>query len=423
MRKLVTLPAQVRALPGPPQLERLLQCPYAVLVVAGRSGSNLLQSHLDGHPQVAQIPSIWKFHDFLAASSRRVLDGPADLAHGFVDFPAHDQLFDTSCSTALSGQLGEDGSVIIAVDRVAFCAAMVSALGSSAVTPLRALYASVLAYEWCLGRDPDAFRVVLHHLHHGDWLWPGLLVDNYNLGGLKPSLETVAALKPDLLLVSLRDPGVIAHSYIAMTEVVGQGGAQRVEYYEHLLRLLVQDWLRARVAAGSDIATMGIRLEDMKADRAGTLSALCGLLGVDAADPALAATTFYGHAWTEDSWSAARRRRLGTDPEPERELPWQDAAFLWGAMGSLAGDIYPAALASADWNAVLERLVQAAGDPPFTLFRDMQVSDDARPSAVSLGWERVGFVERFRALADAQRLGPLLLCRRSNQLARLPLSA
>ncbi len=412
MPQLITLPAQERPLPTPADLGRLLRCRYAVMVVAGRSGSGLIQAHLDGHRQVFHIPAIFKFHDFLAARGDRLLARAPELARAFVDYPAHAPLFDTRQSIHVAGQLGEAGDVAIVIDRCMFQSAMVSALGSLPAEPRRALYAAVLAYEWCLGRRAAEARVVFHHLHHGDWLWPELLIDKYNLGGLAPMPALRASLKPDLLLISLRAPHDVLRSYPSLTAAVTDSGAERVDYYERLLRLLAQDWLRARVAAGSDIPTFGIRLEDMKADLAGTLSSLCEQLDVDASDPALLRTTYYGHAWTEDTWSVARKSRP-PPPQLDRDVCWQDEVFVMGGLAGLTDGAYPADVAFADWNGVLDRLVKAADEPPVTVFPDPQATASAPTAAADRMWDRIGFLERFRSLAAAQRLGPLNLCRRA----------
>jgi hypothetical protein len=410
MRPPIVLPAQSRPLPRPCDLDRLLACRYAVMFVAGRSGSGLIQAHLDGHRQIAQIPAIWKFHDFLTAESARAEATPAEFARAFVDFAAHAPLFDTRRSTNLAGQLGATGDVAILVNRGAFEAALVSALGVQVGGPRRALYAAVLAYEWCLGRDLDEARVVFHHLHHGEWLWPELLIETCNLGGLEPAADLRETLKPDLVLVPLRDPRAILRSYPAIAAGVTEGGAQATAFCERLVRLLPQDWLRARAAAASGSATRGVRLEDIKADLAGTFAALCRFLGVDDDDPALRAMTYYGHAWTEDTWSVARRSALAANRDLDRPLAWQDEAFAMGLLGPLVGAAYDVGEGCGDRDGVLHRLIQAADDPPVTLYPGFKLSTEGRRSATDLAWERVSFAERFCALAETLPPGALQLC-------------
>lgn len=422
MAILQTLPDRPRPLPTPGQLDRLLQVRYAVMIVAGRSGSGLIQSYLDGHRQVAQIPSIWKFHDFLAAYPALGQSDGAAAAEAFTRFAPHALLFDTRLSTNLGGQLGPGGDLAVLVDKGSFTAAMAAALAGGPLEPRRILCAAVLAYEWCLGRELGEFRCVLHHLHHGDWLWPELAPEPYNLSGLTPLPALRLALKPDLLLVSLRDPRAVLKSYPMLAAAIAETPQACVTYYELLLRLLAQDWLRARVAAGSDVPTAGVRLEDIKRDRAGTFAALCDRLGVDALDSALERTTFYGHAWTEDRWTAARNALQAKRPDLDVAPCWQDEAFLQALLGDLAEEAYPGTAGGGDWNALLDRLLRAADDPPYTLFADMKSTPEGRAAAATRAWDRIGFAERFRALAAAQRLGPLALCRPGTD-ARVAVSA
>lgn len=405
--RLLPLPLHDRPLPSPDDLGRLCRQRYAVLVVAGRSGSGLIHAYLDGHRQVAQIPAIWKFHDFLAAH-RQVLQAPPDAAAAaFVAFPAHALLFDTQLSAMHTGTLGPDGDLVVRIDQARFARALVSALGGPAGDARRLLCAVVLAYEWCLGRDLRDARAVLHHLHHGDWLWPELLIDRFNLGGADPIADPRGALKPDLLLVSTRTPLEILRSYPALAAAVTESGPARVAYFETLLRLLIQDWLRARAAAGSDIPTLAVRLEDMKADRAATLGALCRSLGVDAADPALAATTYFGQAWTEDSWSERRRAAVAAQPEIGAAASWQDEAFVLGGLAGLSDDLYPPTAAYGDRSRVLELLLKAASEPSVTLYPGFKVEAAGQAAAETAAWDRLGFLEEFRGLVACQRLGPL----------------
>ena len=406
--RLIHLPTEARPLPTPGDLDRLMRCPYAVIVVAGRSGSSLIHSYLDGHRQVAQFPQIVKFHDYLAATPAN--GTAAALARAFVVFSAHAPLFDTRRSIHVGGQLGVNGEIAITIDERSFVAAMTAALGDRTIDPRCAFYAAVLAYEWCLGRDLGEARVVLHHLHHGDWLWPDLLIDRYNLGGFQPSEAACASLKPDLLLVSLRAPRDILRSYPALTAAVTANGAERVQYYERLVRLLVQDWLRVRVAAAGNVATVGIRLEDIKSDRRGTFARLCALLGIDAGDPALDSTSYYGQAWTEDTWTAARNS-LAPMPGLDSDVAWQDEAFVMGALAGLTDGIYATDPRFVDWNTVLALLMQAAQDPPATLFPGLRATPDGAAAAADLVWDRIGFLERFRSLVESHPLGQPLLCR------------
>ncbi|MCK6453252.1 MAG: hypothetical protein L6R19_20740 [Alphaproteobacteria bacterium] len=414
MSEIIILPERVRPLPTAADLDRLMQCRYATLIITGRSGSSLIHACLDDHRQIAQIPSIWKFHDFLAANFDVLGASSGEVARAFIEFPAHDMLFDTRCPGSLAARLGKSGDVTILVGRGAFQHAMANALDGCPADPRRILYAAVLAYEWCRGRDTTDVRVVLHHLHHGDWLWPDLLIDRFNLFGLNPPHALQIGLRPDLLLVSLRSPHAILRSYPAIAVGVNPSGADQVKFHERLLRLLAQDWLRTRVAAASDMTAVGIRLEDLKADRRGTLGQLCRLLGVDADDPALDQETLYGYPWHEEAWTIARRRAIFENPGLDRDMFWQDELFAMGCLGTLAAEVYPEETMHRDRNDLLQNLIQAAAEPPPTLFPDHKTTVEARVPAMQMALQRVTFMNQFWSIVDAHSLGFIRLCRASH---------
>lgn len=412
MLKVRRLPDIARPLPTPADLERLVHAPYAVMVVAGRSGSGLIQAHLDGHRQVAQIPAIWKFHDFLSTRPDLLRAETEALARAFIEFPAHRALFETQLSVVVGSRIGDDGDLAIQIDHRAFAQALAAMLGiAGCADPRRMLVAIVLAYEWCLGRDIAAFRAVFHHLHHGDWLCPELLLDQYNLGGLRPLPALREALRPDLLVVSLRAPLDVIRSYPALAAAVASGSpGGAVGYSEQLMRLLPLDWLRTRVAAGSDIPTIGVCLEALKADRAGVLGRLCARMGTDPADPALAATTYYGEPWVDDNWSVARRETSTVNPALERIIGSQDEIYLMDMLCGLPEPVYPGPEPARDRNESMRLLTEAADNPPASLFQDFTITPAGRAAASSLAWDRVSYVDRFWTLHDGQRLGTLQLC-------------
>jgi hypothetical protein len=81
-----------------------------------------------------------------------------------------------------------------------------------------------------------------------------------------------------------------------------------------------------------------------------------------------------------------------------------------GLLGPLVGAAYDVGEGCGDRDGVLHRLIQAADDPPVTLYPGFKLSTEGRRSATDLAWERVSFAERFCALAETLPPGALQLC-------------
>mgnify|MGYP006270864623 FL=1 len=294
------------------------------MFVIGRSGSGLVHAFLDGHPEVLHIPHTFKFYDFVAANDD-LHDAAAEAwADRLLATPALAFLFDSSRSVIVGGRLGTDMGVTVLVDAVQFRAAFLSAVGTRRLTATEAFVGIVLAYGWAIGQDLNRVRVLFHHVHHGDWLWPEQLIDRSNCQP-PPKRPASAVLQADRYLVSVCDPDQALNSIVRFVAQLGLDTAAQIETREQLIRLLAQDWRRAHfLRAGTEIHA--VRLEDLRADALRTMRTCAAWLGIDASAPSLTALTYYGFEWFGDIYTSPSST---VKPVTTRRLPpWQDRIYL-----------------------------------------------------------------------------------------------
>ena len=201
----VRFPTASRPLPGPDTLEHVLACPMAQLIVAGRSGSVLIHAYLDGHPQVLHIPHTFKFFDFVAVNPDLLVLDAATVCRRFVESPLTHFLFDSAKSVIIGGRLGREVNVFVEVDRQRFCEAFVSLMRGASSTHRSVFCGLVAAFGWCTGQEPTRATVLLHHLHHGDWLFPDVLIDRSNCPEAA-SINGLGVLRPTRIIQAIRDP-------------------------------------------------------------------------------------------------------------------------------------------------------------------------------------------------------------------------
>jgi hypothetical protein len=296
------LPAESRSLPGPADLEHLLTLPLTQLIVCGRSGSMFLHALLDGHPEILQIPHIFKFYDYIASFQDFSVQDGQSLARAFVEAPAHEALFDSDASVLLRGRVGAALDTRVLIDRKAFSDAMASTLPGAGHDARRILCAILLAHAWCASKPVDCIKQLFVHVHHGDWLWPETIEERCNLQGIANS-EGLRWLAPDHLIITARNPvdqiRALEH-FIPKTDV---DATQYDPWVERYLRLLVQDWLRIELAQASGLNVKVIKLENLRMDLPGELQNLADWMGVRYLPAVLTSPTALGIPWWGDIYS------------------------------------------------------------------------------------------------------------------------
>lgn len=330
-RTVVTLPRVDRPLPTPSDFARVAACPIVQLIVAGRSGSAVLHAFLDGHPQIVHVPHTFKYYDFIACHPGVLSRPPGEIVATFAAWPAAQLLFDSSASVILGGRLGDALSTYIRYDLDRFREAFLAAIAGADVTERHVFLALVTAFAWCAGQDLSRATVVLHHLHHGDWVWPERLLDRSNIacGGLPP--DRTGALRADKYLIPIRAP---YDTYVAHTKFASRHGLSetaRLDLEDQLVRLLFQDWDRLAAARREGCDVHVVRLEDLRGDAGASVAACARWLGIDPDHESLRQLTFYGYPWhgdvfTEPSPVVHRTR-------PSRKASWQERWLCDVAVG------------------------------------------------------------------------------------------
>lgn len=345
-----------RPAPTPDDLKRSLELPLIQMVVCGRSGSMLVQALLDGNAQVLQIPHTFKFYDFVAAWTLFVGMTPDEVAKTFVEHAAHAALFDSEQSVLLRARLGEDMGTRVVFDRQAFAAAMARLLEGGPCSPRRVLYAAVLAYAWCAGRDLSRAKVIFMHLHHGDWHWPRILVEDCNIR-VQGTMDWYDVLPPDGVVVSIRNPADQIASYKNFVLRALQTTEERRSWYERYLRLLIQDWRRIALYAAVGVPFCTVQLEHLRLDKDSTMERLLGWMGLEPDPQAAAEPTIHGLPWWGDIYMQPTRVLNPPMPVARPSASDADAVFLYaGAPGAAAAQGYP----DLPLIALLNRLAQSS---------------------------------------------------------------
>lgn len=386
----ISLPAGSRPLPGPDTLEHVLGCSIAQLIVAGRSGSMLIHAYLDGHPEVLHIPHTFKYFDFVAANPDLLSLDAATLGGRFVESPLTPFLFDSAKSVLVGGRLGEEMNIYIEVDRRRFVEAFTSLMRGASITYRSAFCGLVAAYGWCIGQEPARARVLLHHLHHGDWLFPGVLIDRSNIPE-GASVDALTLLGPTRILQALRNPYDTFQSTVEFARKHQLSEAEVVQTQEKFVRLLVQDWFRWRLIQRVAGWCLTIRLEDLRRDTLAAMRRCAEALGIDPTAPTLGQLTLYGHAWMGDIYSTpAPTIRASAD---RRHVAWQDRAFLDDLLGSWIDEAGYTRSAVAAGASVLTRASVLAPSP--TLRHDGASVIERWRAASSTTTDRLHFVRRY----------------------------
>lgn len=142
----------------------------------------LLQSYLDGHPEILQDPGIFRFYDLRADHPELLEVAPSAAAVSIADYPNHARIFDTTGTVDGLGHLGPDHDTSVTVSRDAFASCLASLIASMDERSWGALRrATTLAYSWAAGLSWRDVYVIVQHLHHGDWLIPESVIDDFNL--------------------------------------------------------------------------------------------------------------------------------------------------------------------------------------------------------------------------------------------------
>jgi hypothetical protein len=261
-------------------MDHLCGLPWYALVTTGRTGSDFLQSLLDGHPEVLVFNGILLFHKKFWRPSLVVQSGVAtasDLLDEFVGVFI-EKLNSRYDFQERKDQLGENRDSSIKIDTAIFRAHAEAFLDGRSLDAKNVLLAVYGAYHVCLGRDPLLTRIIFHHVHHFD------------------ELDLLRTDVPDVsVVVTTRDPranfvsGVDNHRAFS-----GQKGESFILYY--INRIL----LDSAPCEERGLRYVAIRLEDLP--HPAILQSLADWLGVSF-HPCMLQSTWAGLQWYGDRLS------------------------------------------------------------------------------------------------------------------------
>ena len=148
-------------------MERLEALPSCALLTTGRTGSDLLQSLLDSHPDVLTFNGHLTFHSFWRRSICVAADNLAaqDLIDEFIGKHI-EKLKSRYDLPERKHQLGDQFGQSIDIDLDSFRSHAMGLLEGKEVDSRTILLAIYGAYALCLGQDLERKRLFFHHAHH-----------------------------------------------------------------------------------------------------------------------------------------------------------------------------------------------------------------------------------------------------------------
>jgi tetratricopeptide (TPR) repeat protein len=261
------------------------------LVHFGRSGTGLLHSLIDGHPEISTLPSVYLRGFFNAGVWKHLtIDGWRTMPQRFVQL--FDVLFDAHSPNPVPSKLGEqmpflgreEGMTVVGenhdeslcLDKKKFISEAVKLLqGLETVNPRTFLMVVHAAFEKVLGTK-TLKETVFYHIHNPD------------------DFATVNFLRhaPDARLVMMvREPKQNIDSWLR--EPIDENN-----YTKIVLRLINLLFTFDQIIFRTQ-DSVGVRLEDLKTKPEATMRALCKWMGVKES-PTLYEMTAQGKKWWGD---------------------------------------------------------------------------------------------------------------------------
>jgi tetratricopeptide (TPR) repeat protein len=278
--------------------DSLLPDKVVALLHFGRSGTGLLHSLIDSHPEITTLPSVYLRGYFNEGVWDKLsADGWRELPGRFADTFA--VLFDARSSKPIPSRLDEPSSFIgksegmtsvgensneyLSLDRAMFCVAALRLMeGMESIDPMSFLMVVHAAFEDVTGPTGSPGtkkRVCFYHIHNpDDYAQPNFL-----------------RYAPDArLLMTVREP-------VQNCESTLRASFKENDYDKGVHRMLEMLFAIDQIAFRLR-ESVGIRLEDLKARPEATMQSLCAWLGVEEF-PSLYEMTAQGKKWWGDPTS------------------------------------------------------------------------------------------------------------------------
>ena len=261
----------------------------------GRSGTGLLHSLVDNHPEISTLPSIYLSGYFnKGVWDRLSTDGWKGLPQNFINEFA--VLFDARNPKPVPSRFGEDHSMIgekegmtalgknrnefLSVDTEGFCNAATSIMeGMESIDPMSFLMVTHAAFEEVTRRNEEPVtnkHLCFYHIHNPD---------HYTQANF---IRYATNAK---ILMIVREPVENCQSWI-------RGFIDENNYEQCVFRILTLLFDVDQVFFRTT-KSIGVRLEDLKSHPENTFNALCNWLGV-MVNPTLYEMTAQGKKWWGD---------------------------------------------------------------------------------------------------------------------------
>jgi tetratricopeptide (TPR) repeat protein len=255
----------------------------------GRSGTGLLHSLIDNHPEISTLPSIY-FSEYYNAEvwGKLITQGWAQLPKNFIQQFA--VLFDAGSLVPVLNidklltnigkkegmtTVGENRDEVLTMDQNRFCAELKKIMiGYSSLTPQAFFTLAHNAYEKALNKSPNK-QTIFYHIHNPS-TYAKLNFLRYN---------------PDAkLLMIVREPVQSCESWVK--KVINESSDNTHNQIVTMLFDIDQIAFRRQ-------DSIGVRLEDLKARPEATMAALCDWMGIEE-NPTLYEMTAQGKKWWGD---------------------------------------------------------------------------------------------------------------------------
>ena len=152
-----------------------------LLTPHGRSGSFLMQSLFDQHPQVFSLPTVfeypeWKFHN----STKECIKEFVNLYPGIFDMRANYLGIPGKNVTSMFGKDGTENIIISKERFIENTNNIFKSKLSSGISRKDFIEGIHLAYSKTLGKDPKKIKYLLLHLHHYRTKCHSLALEDYS---------------------------------------------------------------------------------------------------------------------------------------------------------------------------------------------------------------------------------------------------
>ena len=288
--------------------------PVVVIAPTMRSGSDLLHSLLDSHPQVLQMPGHWNLYDFWTRLSN-VADSTA-VVHEFIR--SYPEKFDGSVNEREQwDKLGESGDSSFHVDSQAFQEAAVELLDDvPELTPAKLAIALTTAYALSRGTRVDQARVLLVHAHYFTEL------SRYEQDFSEATI-----------LCTVRDP---RNGVLSWLKTLDRHDSLDEETVASQLHRVLVNYLLTVPGLDECSNVIFVKLEDLHTKGETIMHDLSHAVGIDF-DPLMMVSTVNGLSWHGDLSSAASIRGLRSDAPALKqqfrtEMSRQDRMLIEGLL-------------------------------------------------------------------------------------------